>query len=115
MTLVTHTTVLVKRYLPAIAYPLLRVEISKKPERANEPCVPKTFWSSARAAAARGRVDCYLSTPTTAKASGLAELAAQFTIGAFQQGSGAHELARDATQGIKGNRLLKIPLQRTGH
>jgi len=42
----------VKAIVVLIAYPLLRVEISKKPERANEPCVPKTFWSSARAVAA---------------------------------------------------------------
>jgi hypothetical protein len=36
-----------------IAYPLLRVEINKKPERANERFEPRTFWSSGHGAAAR--------------------------------------------------------------
>src|SRR5260370_5200703 len=57
------------------------------------------------------QIDRNLSPTATAKAAGLSELAAQFAIGAFQQRSGAHELAGDATQGIEGNRLFKIPLQ----
>ena len=56
-------------------------------------------------------IDGHFRPPASAKAAGLSKLAAQFTIGAFQQRSGAHKFARDATQGIEGNRLLKIALQ----
>jgi hypothetical protein len=57
------------------------------------------------------QIDRDHSPSATAKAAGLSELAAQFTIGAFEQGRGAHELASDATQGIEGDRLLKVTLQ----
>ena len=36
---------------------------------------------------------------STAKTAGLAVLAAQFTIGAIQQGRGVHEVASDALKG----------------
>ncbi len=58
------------------------------------------------------QVDGHLSPPATTKTAGLSELAAQFTIGTFEQGRSAHEFARDAPQRIEGNGLLKIPLQR---
>ncbi len=58
------------------------------------------------------QIDGDLSPTATTKAAGLAELAPQFAIGAFQQGRGTHEFAGDATEPIESNGLLKIPLQR---
>src|SRR5207302_5165987 len=71
----------------------------------------KTTWSSGHATVAPA--DRWpLPPPATTKTAGLSELAAQFAIGAFQQRRGGYEFARDATQRIEGNGLLKIPLQR---
>ena len=58
------------------------------------------------------QIDGHFRSPATTKTAGLSELAAQFAIGAFEQGRGAYEFARDTTQGVEGNRLLKIALQR---
>jgi hypothetical protein len=47
------------------------------------------------------QIDGHFSTPATTKAAGLSELAAQFAIGAFQQGSSAYEFASDTSKSIE--------------
>src|SRR5260370_22068738 len=56
-------------------------------------------------------IDGHLSPFRTAKATHLAKLAPQLTIGALQQRSGADELTRHPFQRIVGNSLLKITLE----
>src|SRR2546421_5249155 len=49
---ISYIRAFVKRQEVWVAYPLLRVEINKKPGRASEPFVAKTTWSSGHAAVA---------------------------------------------------------------
>src|SRR5436309_560485 len=94
-----------------VAYPLLRVEIEKVeiervrglPPRLLRPVSIKTFDLD---------IDGHLSPSRTAKATDLAKLAPQLTVGALQERGGADEFACHSFQRIVGNGLLKIALQR---
>src|SRR5260370_32841152 len=72
--------------------------MSKTPERANEPRGPGCFGPTG-VQSLHLEIDRHLSTLVTAQAARLAELAAHFTMGTFQQGRGAHEFASDPIMG----------------
>src|SRR5260370_4831250 len=95
---------------PSVAYPLLRVEIEEVeiervrgfPPRLLRPASVEPFDLD---------INGHLCPSRTAKATHLAKLAPQLTVGALQQRGGADELACYPIEGIIGDRLLKIALQ----
>src|SRR6266480_5539583 len=93
-----------------VAYPLLRVEIQKG-ERERVSGFPPRLLRPASVEPFDLDIDGHLSPSQTTKATHLAKLAPQLTVGALQQRGGADELACDSIQGIIRDRLLKIALQ----
>ena len=98
------------RHFLVNATPLLRVEIQEVekervsgfPPRVLRPMSIEPFDLN---------IDGHLSPCRTAKATHLAKLAAQLTIGALQQGGGADEFASHPIERRVSNGLLKIALQ----
>ena len=94
-----------------VAYPLLRVEIEKvEIERVSG--IPPSLLRPASIEPCDLDIDGDLSPRWTAKATHLTKLAPQLPVGALQQGGGADEFACHSVQGIVGDGLLKIALER---
>ena len=95
----------------AVTYPLLRVEIEEvKIERVRG--FPPRLLRPASIEPFDLEIDGHLCPSETAKATHLAKLAPQLPVGALQQRGGADEFACHPIQGIVGDGLLKIALQR---
>ena len=101
---------LVKGQAWSVAYPLLRVEIQEG-ERERVRGVPPRLLRPASVEPFDLEIDGDLSPSQTAKATHLAKLAPQLTVGALQQRGGADEFACHPIERIVGDGLLKIALK----